>query len=151
MPTISHYDSTVFWTIIFYAMMPHCKAILGRGQCGVMGWILVSIMPQVQNRLLDLLTCSPAAVLRLPLFPSMIISNSKNVACVLIAEFSPLALFRELFEATKNEDRSQNDTTVGISCEIEATIHKSIGFISLQKEQILIKLQCCKWQCLKCS
>ena len=38
----------------------HCKAILGLGQPGLMRWILTSrIMPQVQDTLLNLLTCSP--------------------------------------------------------------------------------------------
>ena len=36
-----------------------CKAILGRGQPGLMRWILLWIMPLVQDRLLDLLTSSP--------------------------------------------------------------------------------------------
>ena len=45
-----------------------CKAILGRGQPGVMRWILLWIMPLVQDRSLDLLTSSPARynVLRMP-------------------------------------------------------------------------------------
>ena len=45
----------VFWTIIL-----HCKAILGRGKPRLMRWILLWIMPQVQDRSLDLLACSPA-------------------------------------------------------------------------------------------
>ena len=36
------------------------KAILGWGQPGLMRWILLWIMPLVQDRLLDLLTSSPA-------------------------------------------------------------------------------------------
>ena len=36
------------------------KAVLGRGQPGLMRWILLWIMPPVQDRSLDLLTRSPA-------------------------------------------------------------------------------------------
>ena len=35
------------------------KATLGRGQPGLMKWIVVWIMPQVQHKSLNLLTCSP--------------------------------------------------------------------------------------------
>ena len=37
-----------------------CNGILGRGQPGRMRWILLCIMPQVQDRSLDLLSSSPA-------------------------------------------------------------------------------------------
>ena len=37
-----------------------CKVILGRGQPGLIRWILLWIMPLVQDRSLNLLTCSPA-------------------------------------------------------------------------------------------
>ena len=37
-----------------------CKAILGREQTGIIRWISVWIMPQVQDRSMDLLTGSPA-------------------------------------------------------------------------------------------
>ena len=36
----------------------HWKVILGRGQCELMRWILVWMMPQVQDPSLELLTCS---------------------------------------------------------------------------------------------
>ena len=38
----------------------HCKAILGPGQPGLLRWILLWIMPLVEDQLLDLLTSSPA-------------------------------------------------------------------------------------------
>ena len=37
----------------------HCKAIQGRGKPGLMRWILMWNTLQVQDRVLDLLTCSP--------------------------------------------------------------------------------------------
>lgn len=40
-------------------MILYCKAVLGRGQSGLMWWILLWNMPLVQERLLDLLTSSP--------------------------------------------------------------------------------------------
>ena len=46
-------------------MILHCKVFIetiwpGQWQPGLMRWILIWIMPQVQDRLLDLLTCNPA-------------------------------------------------------------------------------------------
>ena len=38
----------------------HCKAKLGGGQPGLMRWIVLWIMPLVQDQSLDLLTLSPA-------------------------------------------------------------------------------------------
>ena len=40
-------------------MILHCKAILSPGQPGLTKWILLWIMPLVQDYSLDLLTCSP--------------------------------------------------------------------------------------------
>ena len=45
--------------MVFQATILYCKALLGWEQPGLMSWILVWAMPQVQNRSLDLLTCSP--------------------------------------------------------------------------------------------
>ena len=45
--------------MVFQATILHCKAILGRGRPGLMRWILVWIMPQMQDCSLDLLTSSP--------------------------------------------------------------------------------------------
>ena len=44
---------------IYLCHNSHGKAILGRGYPGLMRWILVWTMPQVQDQWLDLLTCSP--------------------------------------------------------------------------------------------
>ena len=48
--------------MVFQVIMMHCKAILSRGRSGIMRWILVRIyyMPQMQDRSVDLLTCSSA-------------------------------------------------------------------------------------------
>ena len=40
-------------------MILHCKATLGRGQCRLMRWISLWIMPLLQDRSLDLLIGSP--------------------------------------------------------------------------------------------
>ena len=44
--------------IVLYAAILHCTAILARVQPKLMKWSLVWIMPQLQNRSLDMLTCS---------------------------------------------------------------------------------------------
>ena len=46
--------------MVFQATILHCKVILGRGQPRPMSWVMIWIMPQVQDRSLDLLTWSPA-------------------------------------------------------------------------------------------
>ena len=45
--------------LVFKVTFLHCKAILGRGQSGLMGRILLWIMPLVQDRSFDMLTSSP--------------------------------------------------------------------------------------------
>ena len=45
--------------MVFWAMIMHCEAILGQGQSRLMRWILVWIIPQVQDQSLNLLICSP--------------------------------------------------------------------------------------------
>ena len=45
---------------VFKVTILHCEAILDWGQFGLMRWILVCIMPQVQDQSLDLLTSSHA-------------------------------------------------------------------------------------------
>ena len=42
-----------------WCLILHCNVILGQGQFELMIWILVQIMPQVQDLSLDLLTGSP--------------------------------------------------------------------------------------------
>ena len=45
--------SCIEW-MVFYALILHCMAKLGCGQPGLMRWILVWILPQVQDQLLNL-------------------------------------------------------------------------------------------------
>ena len=47
--------------MLFQATILHCKALLCRGQSGLMRWILVWSMSQMLNRSLDLLICAAAA------------------------------------------------------------------------------------------
>ena len=49
--------------LVFKATILHCKAILDRGQPGRMRWILLSVMPVVQDQSLDPLASSPALTL----------------------------------------------------------------------------------------
>ena len=45
--------------MMFQDMILHCKALIGRGQYGLMRWNLLWIMPLVQDQSLNLLTSSP--------------------------------------------------------------------------------------------
>ena len=79
------------------------KAILGRGQLGLMRWILSWIVPLVQDRTLDLLTSSPAhyhCTMDAPTYPWR--SGRHGIHCLLIKPWKCLKIFpyqENLFQA----------------------------------------------------
>ena len=73
--------------MVLQAMMLHWKAILGWGQAGLMRWILVWIISEVQDWLLGLLTCSPVCY---PCVMTASTDTKKNLISILALSYTEI-------------------------------------------------------------
>ena len=94
------------WMVLLATIL-HCKAILGQGQPGLLRWILVWIMPQVQDWLVEQLICSPmryhcATAALISLWSNHSMHKDRILNCLYVFHFN---IFQKIHNIQKDDER----------------------------------------------